>query len=236
MHGKGAPDDFLCAGGTRTCGVSGNSSSGSRRSSSGRRLVGCDERGAGIGACDGRRDAPSSSPGKEHRVGIRTGVGELAHLVRRAGVHVQAIYVDAAGLSILIWPLGLILVPVVSPMPMSMSVLMLMGASATPSKPTRFLPFFIATLKLGIGISIGPGGGERALGADVVGEAGPLAEGGDEEESGEEGVVEVEGGDGAGLVAVVVRGEEGAVDGEVEGGGQGVRGELGEERSDACCA
>ena len=68
------------------------------------------------------------------------------------------------------------------------------------------------------------------------GEARPLAEGGDEQERGEDGVVEEDRGHGAGLVLVVVRRDERAVDAQLEARGQRVRGQFGQEGSDARCA
>jgi len=62
----------------------------------------------------------------------------------------------------------------------------------------------------------------------MAGEACPFAQGRDEQERGEDGVVEEHRRDGPGLVLVVVRGNKRAVDAQLEAPGQGVRAEFGQ--------
>ena len=176
-----------------------------------------------------RRDAPPP-PGKPRR-GKQRRSGDLAHLVRGG---VPLFYVGVADAPTpLSAPASLVVLARVS----LSRVLMRMGASATPSKPTRLLPLVgIAPVAPARALALAPRGRDAADGAHMVGEARPLAQGGDEEERGEDDVVEEDGRDGAGLVLVVVRGDERAVDGELEGCRQRVRTHFGEQGSDARCA
>ena len=144
----------------------------------------------------------------------RRGMGDLAHLVLRDGLPLFYFYFYT--------------VAVVSKLPASSSILpsvyvcVSMGASAAPSKSTRLLPRVTLEPTIAIAIAIAieiviviviVSGAELA---GLAGEAGPLAEGRDKQEGGEDDVVEEDGRDGPRPVAVVVRRDGRAVDAQVE--------------------
>lgn len=113
-----------------------------------------------------------------------------------------------------------------------------MGTSATPSKPTGLLPLVAREFDVAptIAVAVAPRARDAPHGSQLAGEPRPLAQGRDEQQRGENGVVEEDGGNGARLILVVVRREERAVDVQLEACGQRVRCEFGQEGSDARCA
>jgi len=213
IHRKGAPDNFLCVRGTPT----GRMDDGHHD-----RRVGRDKRPASIRARS-RRDA---RPPGEPRRGEKRRSGDLAHLVLGGFPLCYVVSPDASTppSSALVLLLSLLLLFMPMPMPMPM------GARASPSKPTRLLPLLARSLA--IALAIAPRARDAAEGAHMVREARPVAEGRDEEEGGEDDVVEQDGRDGARLVLVVVRRDGRAVDRELEACRQRVRAELGQQGSD----
>ena len=111
-----------------------------------------------------------------------------------------------------------------------------MGTSATPSKPTGLLPLVAREFRVAPAVAIAPCARDATDGTHLAGKPRPVAQGRHEEERGENGVVEKDGGHGPGLILVVVRRDERAVDVQLEACGQRVRCEFGQEGSDARCA
>lgn len=113
-----------------------------------------------------------------------------------------------------------------------------MGTNATPSKPTGFLPLVARELyvALTVAIAIAPCARDAANRTDLAGKPRPLAQGRDEQQRGDNGVVEQDGRNGPRLILIVVRLDERPVDVQLEACGQRVRCEFGQEGSDARCS